>query len=226
MACFLLLAATTGARRGELCALRWTDIDFDLGTAVIARSLVEGQGSELVEKDTKTHASRRVALDEASLRELERHQERCRDRATSCKSALHKSAHVFSSDPENRRPWVPNEVTKRFIRVRKSEGLESVRLHDLRHFTATRLLAEGVPVRTVSGRLGHANAATTLGVYAHFLAESDRDAASTIGSVLGRASSSKKGFGRRTVIPRSLLSLQLDFDQHLESAGNCADSFP
>ena len=64
-------------------------------------------------------------------------------------------------------------------------GLESVKLHDLRHCIATRLLAEGIPVRTVSGRLGHAKAATTLGVYAHFLAESDRDAAATIGSVLG-----------------------------------------
>ena len=158
MACFLLLAATTGARRGELSALRWADIDLDLGTALIARSLVEGQGSELIEKDTKTHSSRRVALDEASIRELQRHQERCRQRSAASGSALRDSAHVFSLDPDGGRPWVPNEVTKRFIRIRKSVGLESVRLHDLRHFTATRLLAEGIPVRTVSGRLGHANA--------------------------------------------------------------------
>jgi integrase len=58
----------------------------------------------------------------------------------------------------------------------------------LRHFAATRLLAAGVPVRTVSGRLGHANAATTLGVYAHFLEESDRDAAQTLGALLENAS--------------------------------------
>ena len=191
MACFLLLAATMGARRGELCALRWSDIDFALGTAVIARSLVEGQGSDLVEKDTKTHALRRVALDDASIRELERHHEQCSRRAAASGSALATSAHVFSLDPDGRRPWVPNEVTKRFIQIRTSVGLRSVRLHDLRHFTATRLLAEGVPVRTVSGRLGHANAATTLGVYAHFLAESDRDAAATIGSVLSRSASPK-----------------------------------
>ena len=191
MACFLPLAASTGARRGELCALRWTDIDLELGTVLIARSLIEGQGSVLIEKDTKTHSSRRVALDRSSVHELEHHQDRCQRRATGCGSALSKSAHVFSLDPDSRRPWVPNEVTKRFIRIRKSVGLESVRLHDLRHFTATRLLAEGVPVRTVSGRLGHANAATTLGVYAHFLAESDRDAATTIGSVLDRSAAPK-----------------------------------
>jgi integrase len=127
MACFLLLAATTGARRGELCALRWTDIDLDLGTALIARSLVEGRGSELVEKDTKTHVPRRVALDKASIDELARHHEQCRHRAAACGSALRKSAHVFSLDPVGLRPWVPNEVTKRFIRIRKSVGLESAR---------------------------------------------------------------------------------------------------
>ena len=60
-----------------------------------------------------------------------------------------------------------------------------VRLHDLRHLHATQLLAAGVPVRTVSGRLGHANAATTLNVYAHFLEASDRQAADVIAGLLG-----------------------------------------
>ena len=56
-------------------------------------------------------------------------------------------------------------------------GVAGVRLHDLRHFAATRLLAAGVPVNTVAGRLGHANAATTLNVYGHFLESSDESAA-------------------------------------------------
>lgn len=88
-------------------------------------------------------------------------------------------------------------MTKDFIRLRKQVGLDTVRLHDLRHFAATRLehrwlpgtslvtrLAAGVPVRTASGRLGRANAATTLGVYAHFVEESDLDAAAKLGSLL------------------------------------------
>ncbi len=52
---------------------------------------------------------------------------------------------------------------KAFTTVRKQLGLGTVRLHNLRHVAATRMLAAGVPVRTVSGRLGHSNAATTLG---------------------------------------------------------------
>ena len=83
---------------------------------------------------------------------------------------------------------MPNDVTKAFIRLRKRAGLDTVRLHDLRHFAATRLLVAGVPVRTVSGRLGHANAATTLGVYAHFVEESDREAARTLGTLIAPSS--------------------------------------
>jgi integrase len=195
LACFLLLAsccsllaATTGARRGELCALRWSDLDMKTGALTISRSIVETQGSTLIEKDTKTHSSRRIALDSGSIAALADQRERCQRRAKSCGTRLADSGHVFSVDPDAGRPWVPNEVTKQFIRIRRSVGLDSVRLHDLRHFTATRLLSEGVPVRTVSGRLGHANAATTLGVYAHFVEESDRDAADKIGSILTRRS--------------------------------------
>jgi integrase len=184
LACFLLLAATTGARRGELCALRWSDLDLNAASLTISRSIVETQGASLIEKDTKTHSSRRIALDSGSIAALTDHKDRCRQKARSCGTRLAESAHVFSPDPDGEHPWVPNEVTKQFIRIRRSIGLDSVRLHDLRHFTATRLLSEGVPVRTVSGRLGHANAATTLGVYAHFVEESDRDAAEKIGSIL------------------------------------------
>jgi integrase len=82
---------------------------------------------------------------------------------------------------------VSNDVTKDFIRLRNKVGLKEVRLHDLRHFSATRLLAAGIPIRTVSGRLGHANASTTLGVYAHFVQDSDREAADALGAVLTNA---------------------------------------
>ena len=64
------------------------------------------------------------------------------------------------------------------------EGISGVPFHDLRHFAATRLLSAGVDVRTVSGRLGHANAATTLGVYAHFLESSDQAAAAILAELV------------------------------------------
>ena len=94
-------------------------------------------------------------------------------------------AFVFSAAPDGSAPLHPDTVTSGFQRLCRRLGLNGVRLHDLRHLHATQLLAAGVPVRTVSGRLGHANAATTLNVYAHFLDASDRQAAEVIGGLLG-----------------------------------------
>jgi integrase len=187
-------APGTGAHR----ALRWSDLDLPGKAATISRSVVETEHSEIVEKDTKTHASRRIALDVGTVDVLKTHRERCTARAAACDVMLPVTAHVFSRDPDGERPWVPNEVTKDFIRIRKTVKLDTVRLHDLRHFAATRLLAAGVPVRTVSGRLGHANAATTLGVYAHFVEESDKDAAAKLGALLRmtRPATSRKRSGR------------------------------
>jgi len=197
LGCFLHLAATTGARRGELCGLRWRDVDLDGGTMTISRNVVEGAGSAIVEKDTKTHASRRITLDADTVTVLKAQRKRLTARATGCGVKLSDDAHVFSPDPDRLRPLAPNDVTKAFIRVRKRAGLDAVRLHDLRHFAATRLLAAGVPVRTVSGRLGHANAATTLGVYAHFVVESDREAAAKLGSLLRPSTAKRRTAGSR-----------------------------
>jgi integrase len=66
-------------------------------------------------------------------------------------------------------------------------GLDHVRLHDLRHFQATELIAAGVDVRTVAGRLGHADPSTTLRVYAAFMEPADQGAAKVIGRLLGAA---------------------------------------
>lgn len=140
----------------------------------------------LVEKDTKTHASRRIALDQATADVLTQQRARCAERASACGVVLLEKSYVFSQVPDGARPWAPNGVTKVFIRLRKRVGLDTVRLHDLRHFAATRLLVAGIPVRTVSGRLGHANAATTLGVYAHFIDQSDRDAAEKLSALINR----------------------------------------
>ena len=78
-------------------------------------------------------------------------------------------------------------MTKHFVALRNSLGYDNMRLHDLRHFAATRLIAEGVPVRTVSGRLGHANPSTTLSVYSHFVEASDQDAAGIMGRIMAES---------------------------------------
>jgi integrase len=75
-------------------------------------------------------------------------------------------------------------VTGQFVVIRERLGLEHVTFHSLRHFAATALAGQGISVRTIAGRLGHANPSVTLRTYAHFLDVSDRDAADKLGALL------------------------------------------
>jgi integrase len=185
LAMLLRLAAVTGARRGELCALRFSDVGLASRSLTISRSISGERGADLIEKDTKTHSVRTIALDEETAKELDRQRERMRQRAEAVGTSLGAAAHVFSDDPAGALPWRPSRVTASFIKLRDSLGT-TTRLHDLRHFAATQLLAAGLPVTTVAGRLGHTDATTTLSIYAHFVEASDREAAQTIAHVLAK----------------------------------------
>jgi integrase len=184
-AVLLWLAATTGARRGELCALRWSHVQLEAAELLILRNLIQRDG-QLVEKDTKTHAARRIALYEDSVVLLVEHRTRCQQRAEACGAVLSHDAYLFSFDPAGRQPMHPDSVTHRFSRLTRQLGVQT-RLHDLRHYAATQLIAGGVDVRTVSGRIGHAGGgATTLRVYTHFQAAADRRAAELLELTLRR----------------------------------------
>jgi len=180
---FFRVAAATGARRGELCALRWSKVDMKQGRLTISRGLVETKDG-VIEKDTKTHAERRMTLDAATVKMVKDHHKSCAAIAKECGAALGDNAYVFSREVDGSLPWRPGYVTLAFTRLRDDLGLEGVRLHDLRHFNATNLLANGTDIRTVSGRLGHADASTTLNIYSHFVEQADRDAARSIGGLL------------------------------------------
>jgi integrase len=186
----LWLATTTGMRRGELCALRWPRVRLDEATLLVNRNYVQ-RGTTRKEKDTKTHQSRRIALDEVTVAILTEHLERCRARAAAVGVGLAASAYVFSLAPDGAAPLLPDSVTQRYRRLAKRLGLSST-LHDLRHFSATQLLAAGVDLRTVAGRLGHGGGgATTLRVYAAFVADADRRAAALLGTQLPRPGSAQ-----------------------------------
>jgi integrase len=119
------------------------------------------------------------------------------ERAAACRIKFDPDGFVFTGEADGSRPLHPDTITATFRRICDRAGLSGVRLHDLRHLHATQLLAAGVPVRTVSGRLGHANAATTLNVYAHFLAASDRDAAEVMAGLLRPGSTDNSGLSER-----------------------------
>ena len=111
----------------------------------------------MAEKSTKTDRDRRVALDEVGVACCCRAPGAPLEWASAADASLADDAFVFSPELDGSLPYRPDSVTSFFIRVRDSVGLRTVRLHDLRHFTATQLIGASVDIRTVAGRLGHSD---------------------------------------------------------------------
>lgn len=148
----------------------------DRGTITVRRAISQFGGS-LTEKDTKTHQQRRLTLDEETVTVLIEHRERCRDRVAALGVELARDAFVFSLAPGSDAPLTPTSVSQRYSRMAVRLGIET-HLHSLRHYSATELIAAGVDVRTVAGRLGHSGGGvTTLRVYAAWRSEADQRAA-------------------------------------------------
>jgi integrase len=188
---FLRLAVVLGARRGELCGLKWRDVDLDNGEVFIAGGVVRVAGRPLIDKDTKTHAKRRVAIGADTAELLKSYRVRQVQAALASGASLPPDAYVFSQRLDGSRPASPDGVTHRFQQLATRLGVRA-RLHDLRHFMVTQLVAGGVDWRTVSGRAGHADGHMTLGTYAHFQQAQDRHAAEFMDELLVAAVSDSR----------------------------------
>jgi integrase len=175
----VLFAMTTGARRGEICGLRWSQLDLDAGVTVFAGSVAQIAG-DVWEKGTKTHQHRRVTLDAELLDVLRAHRARCDERAALLDTSVRRDGFVFSPAPDCSERTSPNTVTQRYGRLAARLGVDT-HLHSLRHYSATELIAAGVDIRTVAGRLGHAGGgSTTLRTYTAFVLEADQRAATAL----------------------------------------------
>lgn len=229
LAAFLMLAALTGMRRGEVCALRWSEVDLERGSLDVSRSVVVvDQGVAL--KSTKTDRSRMVALDDVGIAVLTRHRQLVEEHADLARTKIVDDPFVFSPELDGSLPFRPDTVTSFFIRVRDELGLAGLRLHDLRHFTATQLIGMGVDIRTVAGRLGHSDPSLTLRTYSHVLEQRDRAAAALMGQILrpldpttpqGAGTSSSDPDGRTKALRRGTTRKGLRAD---EAAGSSVDA--
>lgn len=178
------LAIGTGARRGEIAGLRWSDIDLDGATMRIERSVEQTKDSLRV-KSPKTMAGKRtVSLPVFSVTALREHRRQTLElRMALGAGALPDDAPVFVTLDGDALP--PHLITNRWRRAVKNRKLPKVSFHSLRHSHASALIAAGLDVVAVSRRLGHASPALTLNVYAHLFENDDGKAAAAIEAALG-----------------------------------------
>ena len=177
----LHLAATTGARRGELVALQWADLD---GVSLaIRRSLAYTKRAGVHERPTKTgrRGQRVISIDAMTARMLTAWRAEQAERAM----ANGITPTWVVSDDAGLSPWRPDRLSHVAGRAMKTAGVTGHRLHDMRHFHATQLLAAGIAPWIVAHRLGHATVDTTLRLYAHWIPGTDGDAADVMGRMFG-----------------------------------------
>jgi integrase len=180
----VLMAGVTGARRGELCGLRWSDIDPARGQLTIARSIRHAlDKTELIVATTKTGRARRVSLDARTLELLADYRRQAERWASAASVSIASAGYMLSLDPTGLTPLKPDTVTAGFGRAARRVGAH-LRFHDLRHMSASLLIGAGTDVLTVASRLGHADPSTTLRIYAHAFEARDRQAAEVMGALL------------------------------------------
>jgi integrase len=172
----LWVAAPTGMCRSEVLGLKWNDVDFTTHRLGLNRGLV-GIGYDLHQTPGKTRTSRpSIDLDTTTL-----------DVLAGWRAFQHAAFAAVGLEPDD--SWVftdgdgqpihPHALSQAFERIARNAGVRIIRLHDLRHTHGSLLIKEGVPVKVVSERLGHANIAFTIQTYQHVLPGMQADAAST-----------------------------------------------
>jgi integrase len=182
------LALLTGMRRGELLGLKWGDIDLDAGTLSVRRTLSRGTGSELIEGAPKTKtAQRRIALPATAVESLRHHRARQNEYRLELGSVWEPNDYVFTNDVG--RYLHPNSLTRQFTLAITRAGVPRIRFHDLRHTSATLLLAQGVHPKIVQERLGHANIAMTMDRYSHVTRDMQQQAAEALELAISRPKS-------------------------------------
>ena len=175
---YINLAADTGARRGELCGLWWSDIDWSAGTVTIRRNLQYTAQAGVFETSPKNGKARTVDIGPETLSMLKQLQ---REQAATCISK-----YVFTQDGETV-PMHPQSPTRYFKKFGKKYGIPNFHPHLLRHSSASVAITNGADVVSVSERLGHSDTAVTLRMYAHANEESIRRAGQTVRDALRNA---------------------------------------
>jgi integrase len=191
---FLEVAAATGVRRGELLALRWTDIAGNI--IQFAQSLSETKDG-LEFKPTKAEKIRVVAVDEATVAILEKHRKQQDELRELHGPDYRTDLDLVFSEP-NGEPLSPDAITSLVSRLcRRLKFPQGVSLHTTRHTHASQLLAEGETLTAVSARLGHANTQVTASIYAHVIQGREQKLAETWGRLRGLRVSTGQHHGEK-----------------------------
>lgn len=168
-----------GIRRGELLALKWSDVDLEGKKIQIKNNLISTTSTGIVIRDTKTESSRRtITIPEFIVNFLKKHfqeQQKIRDAL----GGSYNEQNLICCNI-NGKPYCPKYFSNKFRKFLAKKGLKRIRLHDLRHSNATLMLLYGVPAKIAAQRLGHSSVSVTLDIYSHVLQDMQNEVSDQI----------------------------------------------
>ena len=176
----LVLAVTTGLRRGELLALRWQDVSLDEGVLRVRRTLLRLDGRLVFGEPKSASSVRTVPVPPAARDVLRAH--RLLIQAESSAASWQDFGLVFPSRIGT--PIEPTNVNRWFRELRERAGLSWLRLHDLRHAFATFMLHQGADLRLIMETLGHSQISVTADLYTHVLLPRQRAASEAVDTLI------------------------------------------
>jgi integrase len=179
----IILALTTGLRRGELLALEWKHVDLLNGIIDVKQSLSHSNGENIIKEPKTKNSVRRVSLPAAIIPDLNQYKLHM-EKEKSTAEIWEGGDHFFVFSFSNGKPYYHTVPRRWFSRFLQRNGFKHIRFHDLRHTSATLLINKGVHAKTISARLGHADIRTTMNVYGHALQTADQAAADKFDSLL------------------------------------------
>jgi integrase len=178
------LALGASMRREEVLGLRWSDVSFDAGRAMVGQTVTWAGGVLNIEEATKTRKSRRsVPLPAFVVEALRRHRAAQAERRLRLGAAWQESGLVV--DRGDGRPWSPPSFSKGWGRFATRTALPPITFHGLRHGYATLMLAAGEDIKVVSEIMGHANPAITHAIYQHVIPRLKTEAAGRLDRLIG-----------------------------------------
>ena len=186
----ILLTIFTGLRRGEVLGLEWQDINFKNSSLTVRQASQYVSSIGIYTKDPKTETSNRIiSIPESIIKLLKEYQKEQLKTRLRLGEEWIETNRLFVQ--WNGAPMHPDTITKWFRQFLEDKNLPHITFHGLRHTHATLLISQGLDVRTVSNRLGHAQTSTTLNIYAHAFAKMDREASDKLDNLLYREDTKK-----------------------------------
>ena len=181
----VFICAYLGLRRGELCGLRWSDVDLEHKTITIENTRTQA-GKKEIEKGTKTASSTRTLYLPDTLCDMlkaaKEHQQACR---AEYKNAYDDNDYVVVM--EDGRPFRPNYLSELFSKFLADNDLPKIVLHELRHTFASLSNQAGIPAYNIGKALGHSTPATTQKIYTHLLDQTHTQAVEGVAAIADEA---------------------------------------